>query len=108
MSGNREAAEFVLPTAEEFLRSASVQGTVEDQAKYVVPYLKTLHRVVYNLLPKPNKGLWEPEFGLDHFLLSYFCIMYQNYELEMRKKSASSPGSNALQTDTNPTQLSRL
>lgn len=108
----------VLPLAEDFLARTSTQGSIEEHAKFVVPYLRTLHRVVYKMLPKPNKGLWEKELGLDHFLLSYYTIMLQNYELQQQRQRLreGSEGENAASAeqaavgavDPNPTQMSRL
>jgi hypothetical protein len=58
-------------------------GINDGQLRYILPRLDQLHKVVHEILPKPNKGLWEPELKLDPFLLSYIALMYKNYD---RKK----------------------
>lgn len=68
-----------LPSADQFMMAVDMQ--LKDKSKtFVVPYLIELHNVVHELLPKPNKGLWEPKLGLDQELLSYFALYYQNNE----------------------------
>lgn len=75
-----------LPSSDEFIRRIKELESNEAHERYIIPYLKELHEVVYEFLPKPNKGLWEPKLGLDHFLLSYYTLAYQNYEYQQKLK----------------------
>jgi hypothetical protein len=79
----------VLPSPDEFLnRIKELENpTAEALTRYTIPYLKELHEVVHELLPKPNKGLWEPGLNLDHFILSYYTLAYQNYEYQQKMKN---------------------
>ena len=71
-----------LPSADQFMTALHIanQKTTTEKSSFTVPYLIELHRVVHELLPNPNKGLWEPDLGLDRELLSYFALYYQNNE----------------------------
>lgn len=83
MEVNAEIVQLLenIPPAEQFLKQLiGIQD--ESQAKQVLtPLLLHLHKVIYNILPKPNKGLWEPQLQLDPFLLSYFTLLFQNNQL---------------------------
>ena len=69
-----------LPSADQFMKRVHLEIQSKDEQRFIVPYLKELHNVVHELLPKPNKGLWEPDLNLDPLLLSYFALFYQNEE----------------------------
>jgi hypothetical protein len=80
----------VLPSPDEFLnRIKELENPTAEAAltRYTIPYLKELHEVIHELLPKPNKGLWEPGLNLDHFILSYYTLAYQNYEYQQKMKN---------------------
>ncbi len=67
-----------IPPAEQFLKQL-IGVQEEEQVKQIMtPLLLHLHKVIYNILPKPNKGLWEPQLQLDPFLLSYFTLLFHN------------------------------
>src|SRR3989338_4875363 len=79
-----------LPSPDEFLnRIKELENPTAEAAltRYTIPYLKELHEVVHELLPKPNKGLWEPGLNLDHFILSYYTLAYQNYEHQQKLRN---------------------
>lgn len=79
-------------TTDEFIRR--VQNLpAHEQLAQSMPYLKRLHQVVHHILPQPNQGLWEPELGLDHFVLSYLCLWDENRQ---RKSSPGSVGKSPL------------
>lgn len=77
-----------LPAADTFLeqltkRNSNRKTPNSDDLRYIVPHLRTLHRIIHELLPKPNRGLWEEGLNLDPFLLTYFALMFQNVERQM-------------------------
>jgi hypothetical protein len=77
-----------LPSADQFMKEVHLRMEESGEEKrFVVPYLRELHRVIHELLPKPNRGLWEPGLVLDRELLSYFALYYQNEEMEQKQKS---------------------
>ncbi|KAL9644646.1 hypothetical protein ABK040_015385 [Willaertia magna] len=88
---NRELIKALesLPTPEEFLKQFEENNLKKDNissnAIISIPYLRELHKTIYELLPKPNKGLWEPQFNLDPFILAYFAIAYQNQDKKQQQ-----------------------
>lgn len=44
----------MIPTEEEFLKFIKEKNY---EAKYIVPYLNQLHKVIHEILPKPNQVL---------------------------------------------------
>lgn len=76
----------VLPTAEQFLQDVNAAKTNQEQKNVLIPYLQQLHTIVHQILPKPNKGLWEPDLKLDPFLLTYFGLLELNSQYQDKKQ----------------------
>lgn len=95
-----------LPAADEFLEHIKRQQQQQQdhssdaEPLFIVPHLQTLHRIVYELLPKPNKGLWEEGLQLDPFLLTYFALMYVNVEKQLREKQRNDDDATASEDAT--------
>nr|CAG4719729.1 unnamed protein product [Naegleria fowleri] len=78
-----------LPSTHQFLSNLSSSTTPfrsEPSSTLIqmIPDLIQIHRVVHELLPKPNKGLWEPQFNLDPFLLNYMALFYQQQQQQQQ------------------------
>ena len=67
---------LLIPSKDEFIKNLEMKEKSKD-VNYILPNLKKLHRIVHEILPKPNKGLWEPGLKLDPFLLTYFTLQYE-------------------------------
>jgi hypothetical protein len=71
-----------LPSSDQFMKGIHMKtDSTTNEQRFIIPYLKELHHVIHELLPKPNRGLWEPELKLDPKLLSYFVLYYQNEDV---------------------------
>ena len=78
-----------LPTTEQFISNM-------NHHEFIIPNLREIHHIIHELLPKPNKGLWEPQFNLDPFILSYMALQYQNRD---KKQQVMNNNSNNIDDD---------
>ncbi|KAL0491711.1 lolB [Acrasis kona] len=103
-----------LPSSDDFIEY--IKQNPPKDGNYIVPYLRELHEVVYEILPKPNKGLWEPGLNLDRFLLSYYALAYKNHEIQQKvesnqtisKTEANSPPQDSENNEEMPILRSKL
>ena len=104
-----------LPTTEQFMTNVK-----QNNIEFIIPDLRSIHNVVKELLPKPNKGLWEPQFNLDPFILSYMALLYQNRDKKNQQEKDQQFGkqeegnnveakpSEDKKEDTTPQRISKL
>ena len=101
-----------LPTTRQFLDALQQQEDNKDaqqQATTIfIPNLREIHRVVHELLPKPNRGLWEPQFNLDPFLLNYMALLYQNNDKQKKAKQENLASSTIEENKASSFRISKL
>lgn len=90
-SSSTSTTDTLLGEVRTHLTSASALP-VHRQLVAALPGIRRLHRIVHHLLPKPNRGLWEPQLRLDPFILSYLAL------LDLNKRSKASLTSNPSQS----------
>jgi len=56
------AGSILKPATDRLLSPGQIRREDGGDIRYIVPYLKTLHKTIYELLPKPNKVIHIAEF----------------------------------------------
>ncbi|KAF0853013.1 Type II secretion system (T2SS)-associated protein Gcp13 [Andalucia godoyi] len=81
-----------ITTTDELIRSLQ-RLPAHEQVVHLVPYIERLHRIIHHILPRPNKGIWEPALNLDPFILSYLVTMDHNRRLQHHSANQASSSS---------------
>jgi hypothetical protein len=94
LSKSKQSDQVRATTADEFIGIVR-NMPAHEQLVHCVPHVRRLHKVVHHILPKPNRGLWEEQLGLDPFILGYLVMADENRQ-QMQPQGQLS---NSLTTD---------
>lgn len=79
-------------TTDDFIRHMQALPA-HEQLVAAIPHVRRLHRIVHQILPQPNKGLWEPNLGLDPFILALLTLLGENIDAKQHRLGSADAGS---------------